>query len=1251
MEKSKGANPFLFDSSSPSSNAPFSFQKSQSQGQRGEEEEEQKSKQKKKQRDNNEGNQRGNHKETGERDLTTSEPRGGDLSSLGPEKRLRKRSEWEIILYEPNSKQAVLYEQNSSSIELKQITLGGYVGGNPGEEVQSHKQKVTKTSNDSFDLKGTKRRENKVNGDEEDALKDYLLLSANERRFSSGGDVDGSEIRTKRSKAADSSSVYSSLQQDLTGSRPRWASCSDITDHQAEGDGSDSSNNFDHASTRSRNSLVKFDFDRAKKLLLVASGPRNGNAASAAVSGEQQQEKKPSMGLVSGEERDINSASAGVAGDHREDKRGLPLLSVSFPQYNGLENEKKILGDPPLPKRGHSGDFGWYLKGDRVHRRFHGSPDEVDDDREDVTNGPLIEEMVELDICPLCKQSITEPVNRTFSGSLGDDDYGDDELTGMFKGGRRSYGMGSNQWPSGISSKDRVRSSSAELILSQPKYGPPMSQQSSPRLSHKLRKGRVSKSSINISEIENMSNADDEPINGKERRVRYASERLRTQECPENIKQSPVLIDHRYFAILDRINRLGVGKRTIGYNAPSTGGVSGPDSKSNVKRPSVNNYDDISSVAGVDSEVGGNSNEAEEEEALVLNEDLFNDGYYERFFVEDKKLGSGFRGQVYLCKHVLEGVLLGTFAVKKVPVGNDRSLLVKMLAEVHTLSGLHHPNVLEYKHAWIAHHQPALFGPKIPCLFILTEYAGWGNLAQYVWPPDRQKENTKARCGPIEGSQDFTSPDFIPSRAVELTEEEIWSFFIDMVLGIRHNHRHGIIHRDLKPQNLLLHKDDESQQYPRVMISDYGECEYLSQLGSRERTGYTGTIEFMAPEVLEKGVDGIYSRTYDCKSDIWSLGVILYSICFGCLPWKCDSTDEKGLEDEIVSFAAVEYPPGQGLKDDSGHNAKRAEKLIEKRIPFHRSRKMRLLISALMARYPGSRPSADDILQTLSAHGGISKLCPNYHSLHLFEGVQRNYAKMDGEANPLWPTKIRDRFYSHPSLVENSQKRKSEVQLKRMETPDNNKDDKGKESAAMQLDVVNANVSKDTLQSADSRWEKEKSLSLFPHFQRELHPHEQKEDIDVLGLHSLYFFAGIFKFGLLSTLCFPFAIRGELMVVILVCTSLISVFSTVKGTPAWFRLVLDSIANAVIWTYAFANAFSSSIDPKTDSFLSVCEPGVSMSRMVAGKIVHSLEYAAPSIASGLESASLNLLPLCVGVSMLLATVGMFALERRYFKKL
>lgn len=58
------------------------------------------------------------------------------------------------------------------------------------------------------------------------------------------------------------------------------------------------------------------------------------------------------------------------------------------------------------------------------------------------------------------------------------------------------------------------------------------------------------------------------------------------------------------------------------------------------------------------------------------------DGYFDAFFREDRKLGMGANGSVFLCQHVLDGNMLGHFAVKKIAVGSSHEYLVKILREV-----------------------------------------------------------------------------------------------------------------------------------------------------------------------------------------------------------------------------------------------------------------------------------------------------------------------------------------------------------------------------------------------------------------------------------------------------------------------------------------------------------------------------------------------------------------------------------------
>lgn len=204
-----------------------------------------------------------------------------------------------------------------------------------------------------------------------------------------------------------------------------------------------------------------------------------------------------------------------------------------------------------------------------------------------------------------------------------------------------------------------------------------------------------------------------------------------------------------------------------------------------------------------------------------LSDSSINQGYYQRFFREDSKLGRGSGGSVFRCQHVLDGIELGAYAVKKVPVGDDHSWLNRMLREVHILENLRHSNIIEYKHAWLEYHQLTPFGPSIPCLFILMQLAQGGNLEEFVLM-NRQQFNSELFC----------------------------DWFEQLCQGLAHLHRCGILHRDLKPSNILLNLGPQDRI--QLLITDFGECTDEHQNGTNwNRTGATGTIEFVAPELLK----------------------------------------------------------------------------------------------------------------------------------------------------------------------------------------------------------------------------------------------------------------------------------------------------------------------------------------------------------------------------------------------------------------
>ncbi|KAF9434150.1 hypothetical protein BGZ76_008474 [Entomortierella beljakovae] len=300
------------------------------------------------------------------------------------------------------------------------------------------------------------------------------------------------------------------------------------------------------------------------------------------------------------------------------------------------------------------------------------------------------------------------------------------------------------------------------------------------------------------------------------------------------------------------------------------------------------------------------NNKSQGHAAAHLSHDALNQGYYERFFVEQRKLGRGFRGSVFLCQHVLDGIYLGEYAIKKVAVGDNHEWLVQMLREVHLLERLHHPNIVSYKHAWLENHQLHKFGPEVTCLFILMECANGGNLEEYVEhlpevslsvdpddaaiprvevEPDKPlsaKERLQSKRQRLQSTMSSSklnsseSEKNTSSTRHLLSITEIWSFFFDICEGLAHLHKLGIIHRDLKPPNLLLSYSSSQVkgskgERPRILITDFGECEILDQAAKRDRTGATGTLEFLAPELLAVDAEGRYTNEFSFKGDMWSL--------------------------------------------------------------------------------------------------------------------------------------------------------------------------------------------------------------------------------------------------------------------------------------------------------------------------------------------------------------------------------------------
>ncbi|CAD8134841.1 unnamed protein product [Paramecium pentaurelia] len=104
-----------------------------------------------------------------------------------------------------------------------------------------------------------------------------------------------------------------------------------------------------------------------------------------------------------------------------------------------------------------------------------------------------------------------------------------------------------------------------------------------------------------------------------------------------------------------------------------------------------------------------------------------------------------------------------------------------------------------------------------------------------------------------------------------LTEPETMKIFAQILNAFRSLVRENILHRDLKPSNILFHDQI-------VKVADFGFCKSLLHNNDLTQT-MVGSPIYMAPEVL-KGC------SYNCKADVWSLGVVLYECLFGFCPFE-----------------------------------------------------------------------------------------------------------------------------------------------------------------------------------------------------------------------------------------------------------------------------------------------------------------------------------------------------------------------------
>lgn len=218
-----------------------------------------------------------------------------------------------------------------------------------------------------------------------------------------------------------------------------------------------------------------------------------------------------------------------------------------------------------------------------------------------------------------------------------------------------------------------------------------------------------------------------------------------------------------------------------------------------------------------------------------------------------ESIGSGSFGLIRKVRRKADGKILARKEIdyRKMTTKEKEQLV----AEVNILKDLKHPNIVQFLERVI---------DREHCfIYILMEYCEGGDLAAVI---KRHKESS-----------------------TPIPEEFVWNIMVQLIMALHECH-HGtttneethqvtprpILHRDLKPDNVFL--DGKHN----VKLGDFGLSRSLTNPQKAFAQTYVGTPFYMSPELIGE-------FTYDAKSDIWSLGCVIYELCALQPPFLADT--------------------------------------------------------------------------------------------------------------------------------------------------------------------------------------------------------------------------------------------------------------------------------------------------------------------------------------------------------------------------